>query len=78
MVNSTIGATFDWTFIAHTFDGLTQKLYVDDIPILSVSDSLISSQPFIDIGRIANSAYPLNGLMKGVFFFDQTLLAMEV
>jgi hypothetical protein len=78
VVNSPISATSDWTFIAHTFDGLTQKLYVDDNPVFSISDSLNSSQPFIDIGRNANSAYPLNGLMDGVFFFDQTLSAMEV
>ncbi len=76
--NSPISTTSDWTFIAHTFDGLIQKLYVDGNPVFSFSDGLNSSQPFIDIGRNANSAYPLNGLMDGVFFFDQTLSAMDV
>ncbi|KGJ93985.1 LamG domain-containing protein [Colwellia psychrerythraea] len=78
VVNSPIAATSDWTFIAHTFDGVTQKLYVDGNPVFSFTDGLNNSQPFIDIGRNANSAFPLNGLMDGVFFFDQTLSALEV
>jgi hypothetical protein len=78
VINSPISATSDWTFIAHTFDGLIQKLYVDGNPVFSFADSLNDSHPFIDIGRNPNGALPLNGLMDGIFFFDQTLSAMEV
>jgi hypothetical protein len=76
--NSPVATTTDWTFIAHTFDGITQKLYVDGNPVFSFADGTNSSHSFIDIGRNANSAYPLNGLMDGVFFFDQTLTEQEV
>lgn len=68
----------EWTFLAQTFDGNTQTLYVDDKPVFSYQDGRNVSHSFIDIGRNANSAYPLNGLMDGVFFFDDVLTADEV
>ena len=78
VINSPVAATTDWTFIAHTFDGITQKLYVDGNAVFSFADAANASQSFIDIGRNANGAAPLNGLMDGVFFFDQTLTSQEV
>lgn len=78
VINSPVEATSDWTFIAHTFDGITQKLYVDGNPVFSFADGTNSSHSFIDIGRNANGAFPLNGLMDGVFFFDETLSSLEV
>jgi len=76
--NSPYAANSDWTFIAHTFDGTTQHLYVDDNLAFDFADGLNTSHSFIDIGRNANSAFPLNGLMDGVFFFDDMLTASEV
>jgi len=75
---SPLPTSTNWTFIAHTFDGLYQHLHVDDLPVFDQPDPAQASQPFIDIGRNANGAYPLNGLMDGVFFFDRALTADEV
>jgi len=78
VVNSSHSTSTDWTFIAHTFDGVTQNLYIDGLPVFTVNDSVNSSQNFIDIGRNANGAFPLNGLLDSVFFFDDALTSTEV
>ncbi len=78
VVNSPVNTSTDWTFIAQTFNGTTQKLYVDGNPVFSFADGTNASFTHIDIGRNANGAFPLDGLMDGVFFFDQTLSAQDV
>lgn len=78
VANSSVAATSDWTFVAQTFDGTNQNLYVNGVLAGTFVDSVAASQNFIDIGRNANSAYPLNGLMDGVFFFDETLTAQQI
>ena len=79
VVNSPIDTSTDWTFVAHTFDGTTQKLYVDGNPVFSFADGTNASFTHTDIGRNANGGgRPLNGLMDGVFFFDHTLSAQDV
>ena len=76
--NSGAQASSEWTFVAQTFDGTQQKLYVDNQLVLTAQDNQNPSQPFIDIGRNANAAFPLNGLMDGVFLFDDVLTQEEV
>ena len=76
--NSPYSTSNDWTFIAQTFDGVHQNLYVDSLPVFTATDALHDSQHFIDIGRNANSAYPLKGLMDSVFFFDDVLTSNEI
>jgi len=76
--NSPHATSTNWTFIAHTFDGTDQRLYVDNLSVYTQPDPAQASQTFIDIGRNANGAYPLNGLMDGMFFFDDTLTPTEV
>ena len=76
---SPFATSTDWTFLAHTFDGTTQSLYVDSLGVYTQTDP--GNQPmqsFIDIGRNANGAFPLNGLMDGVFFFDDTLTQAQI
>ena len=76
--NSPHATSGDWTFIAHTFDGTNQHLYVDNLAVYTRPDATGAANSFIDIGRNANGAFPLNGLIDGVFFFDDTLTAGEV
>lgn len=73
VVNSTAATSSDWTFVAQSFDGINQMLYVNGALVLTVADSANASQHFIDIGRNANGAFPLNGLMDSVFLFDDAL-----
>lgn len=68
----------DWTFIAHTFDGVTQRLYVDDLPVFERNDAVGPAFPHNDIGRNANGAAPFNGLIDNVFFFNDTLTPAEI
>ncbi len=78
VVNSSAATSTDWTFVAQSFDGTNQMLYVNGALVLTTADSPNSSQTFIDIGRNANSAFPLNGLMDSVFLFDDALAADQM
>jgi len=79
VVHSPYATTTNWTFIAHTFDGTHQHLYVDSNPVFTRNDPAPQNMhSFIEIGRNANGAFPLNGLMDGVFFFDDTLTQADV
>jgi len=78
VVRSGAASTDEWTLISQTFDGITQSLYVNGVLAMTVADSPNASQSFIDIGRNANGAYPLRGLMDSVFFFDDTLSAQQM
>ncbi|MGF1524361.1 MAG: PEP-CTERM sorting domain-containing protein [Leptolyngbyaceae cyanobacterium] len=78
VVRSPYDTSTEWTFVAQTFDGTTQSLYVNDNPVFQTADSPNVSQSFIDIGRNANGAFPLDGLMDGVFFFDDVLSDAQV
>jgi hypothetical protein len=46
--------------------------------VMTTPDSPNPSQSFIDIGRNANGAFPLRGLMDTVFFFDDTLTSTQM
>jgi len=78
VVNSTAATSSDWTFVAQSFDGIDQRLYVNGALVLTTADSPNASQHFIDIGRNANSAFPLNGLLDSVFLFDDALNAGQM
>ncbi len=78
-LESPYDVTTAWTFLAVTYDGTTQRLYVDGNPVFTAPDpGNQPMQPFIEIGRNANGSYPINGLIDGVFFFDDTLTAAQI
>jgi hypothetical protein len=78
VVPSTASTSSNWTLVSETFDGTNQSLYVNGQLVMTTADSPNASQPFVDIGRNANSAYPLRGLMDTVFFFDDTLTSTQM
>lgn len=78
VVQSSSAASSEWTLVSETFDGINQSLYVNGVLAMTIADSANSSQNFIDIGRNANGAYPLNGLIDTVFFFDDKLTGAQM
>ena len=77
VVNSGSATSSDWTYVAQTFDGTTQKLYVNGVLALTSDDYLNDSAHAITIGINANGAFPLTGLMQDVSFFSDTLSAEQ-
>lgn len=55
VANSSVAASDNWTFVAQTFDGVNQNLYIDGQLAGTFADSVNPSQNFIDIGRNANA-----------------------
>jgi VCBS repeat-containing protein len=78
-VSSGIASTTAWTFIAQTFNGTNQSLYVDGNAAFTTAEpGLVPMHPHIDIGRNADAATGFNGVIDGAFFFDDALTAGQI
>jgi hypothetical protein len=70
---SPVSTTSEWTYVSETFNGTQQQLFVNGQLALTTQDGTNDSQHHIDIGRNANGAFPLNGLIQSVSFFSGVL-----
>jgi hypothetical protein len=78
---SSVATSTDWTFIAASFDGTNQRLYVDsNTPVLTAGDPNGPSLTHVDIGRNANACgiCAWSGLIDNVFIFDDVLSDAEI
>ncbi|MCH8044395.1 MAG: lamin tail domain-containing protein [Planctomycetes bacterium] len=78
---SSVATSSEWTFVAATFDGNSQRLFVDsDTPVMSTRDPSGPSQTFVHIGRNANGcgSCAWSGLIDNVFIFDDVLSDAEI
>ncbi len=79
--HSGVPTSTDWTFLAATFNGSTQQLYVDsDTPVLTTNDSAGPTLTYTEVGRNANACgvCPWSGTIDNVFIFDEVLSSAQI
>jgi hypothetical protein len=69
-----------WYYLVGTYDGTIMRLYQDGVEIgsLSVSGSIQTTTGNLEMGRLVNFVYPLNGIIDDVRIYNYARTPDEI